>query len=227
MTTQHIDTLIIGAGQAGLSTGHHLQQLGEPFLIVDENERIGDQWRRHYDSLTLFTPAKADGLDGLPLPGDARAFPSKDEFAEYLDLYALTFDLPVRLRSRVQHVTARPGGGFLAELGQERISCDQLVVAAGRAELVAAHDLLTGLGARTEAREAETLLGNAAVPGGLSPREIEVLALVAAGAGNAEIARTLVLSPKTVARHLSNIFAKLDVGSRTAAAAFAHRHGLL
>jgi putative flavoprotein involved in K+ transport len=42
MTTQHIETLIIGAGQAGLSTGHHLQRQGRPVLIVDGNERIGD-----------------------------------------------------------------------------------------------------------------------------------------------------------------------------------------
>jgi putative flavoprotein involved in K+ transport len=46
MTTQHIETLIIGAGQAGLSTGYHLQRLGHPFLIVDGNERVGDNWRQ-------------------------------------------------------------------------------------------------------------------------------------------------------------------------------------
>jgi DNA-binding NarL/FixJ family response regulator len=61
---------------------------------------------------------------------------------------------------------------------------------------------------------------------GLSPRELEVLRLVAAGRSNQAIAGELVLSEKTVARHLSNIFAKLDVGSRTAAAAYAFEHGL-
>jgi putative flavoprotein involved in K+ transport len=53
MTTQHIETLIIGAGQAGLSTGYHLRRMGRPFLIVDAHERIGDNWRQHYDSLRL------------------------------------------------------------------------------------------------------------------------------------------------------------------------------
>jgi DNA-binding CsgD family transcriptional regulator len=67
---------------------------------------------------------------------------------------------------------------------------------------------------------------NLVLPGGLSAREAEVLALVAAGRTNREIAATLVLSPKTVARHLSNIFAKLGVTSRTQAAAFAYEHGL-
>ena len=64
-------------------------------------------------------------------------------------------------------------------------------------------------------------------PGGLSPRELEVLALIADGHTNREIAATLIVSEHTVARHVQNIFAKLDVSSRTAAAAFAHQHGLV
>jgi DNA-binding NarL/FixJ family response regulator len=64
------------------------------------------------------------------------------------------------------------------------------------------------------------------LPGGLTAREAEVLRLVAAGGSNAEIAGTLFLSEKTVARHLSNIFTKLNVPSRTAAAAYAFDHGL-
>lgn len=63
-------------------------------------------------------------------------------------------------------------------------------------------------------------------PGGLSAREAEVLGLVADGLSNQQIARKLQLSEKTVARHLSNIFRKLDVGSRTAAAAYAFEHGI-
>lgn len=64
-------------------------------------------------------------------------------------------------------------------------------------------------------------------PAGLSAREVEVLRLVAAGRSNTEIARELFLSEKTVARHLSNIFAKIGVGSRTKAAAFAFEHKLV
>ena len=60
--------------------------------------------------------------------------------------------------------------------------------------------------------------------GGLTAREVEVLRLVAAARNNPEIAKLLLLSDKTVARHMSNIFTKLGVTSRTAAAAFAFEH---
>jgi DNA-binding NarL/FixJ family response regulator len=61
---------------------------------------------------------------------------------------------------------------------------------------------------------------------GLSGREIQVLRLVAEGKSNAEISDALVISTNTVVRHLSNIFAKIDVHNRTEAASYAHRHGL-
>jgi DNA-binding NarL/FixJ family response regulator len=62
---------------------------------------------------------------------------------------------------------------------------------------------------------------------GLTARELEVLRLVAAGKSNREIASALVISERTVARHLQNIFAKLRVSSRTAASAFAFEHDLV
>lgn len=132
MTTQHIETLIIGAGQAGLSTGYHLKQRGRGFLIVDSGERIGDNWRCHYDSLRLFTPAYADSLDGLPFPSDDPwSFPTRDEFAAYLELYARTFELPVRLQTRVNRLSAGQEGGYLAFLDSAELSCDNVVIATG------------------------------------------------------------------------------------------------
>jgi DNA-binding NarL/FixJ family response regulator len=64
-------------------------------------------------------------------------------------------------------------------------------------------------------------------PRGLTERELEVLRLVAAGRTNKAIAAELVLSERTVERHVSNIFAKLGVSSRSAATAFAYEHGLV
>jgi DNA-binding CsgD family transcriptional regulator len=93
------------------------------------------------------------------------------------------------------------------------------------AELKAAVATFDTLGAKPRRREAQQLL-RPALPGGLSAREAEVLRLVASGRSNIQIAQALVLSEKTVARHLSNIFTKIDVTSRTAAAAYAFEHGL-
>jgi DNA-binding NarL/FixJ family response regulator len=64
-------------------------------------------------------------------------------------------------------------------------------------------------------------------PGSLSPREREVLILVAAGKTNRAIAQQLFISEKTVARHLANIFTKLRLNSRAQATAYAYRHGLV
>jgi DNA-binding NarL/FixJ family response regulator len=73
----------------------------------------------------------------------------------------------------------------------------------------------------------QTQATNAEVPGGLTKREVEVLALIAAGASNRDVAKQLFISEKTVGRHLANIFVKLDVSSRTAAAAWAHENRVL
>jgi DNA-binding CsgD family transcriptional regulator len=96
-----------------------------------------------------------------------------------------------------------------------------------RRELEAARTVLRQVGAGPAADEVDHLLAPAALPAGLTAREAEVLRLVAAGRSNAQIASDLVLSEKTVARHLSNIFGKLGVGSRTAATAFAFEQGLV
>lgn len=93
-------------------------------------------------------------------------------------------------------------------------------------ELDAAREVFESLGASHEAHRAAELLGEAGHPGDLSDREVGVLRLVAAGKSNKQIAAELFISERTVARHLSNIFVKLDVPSRAGAAAFALRKGL-
>lgn len=99
---------------------------------------------------------------------------------------------------------------------------------AGR-DAVAAGDRATALAIYRELDAVPDLqrLGEAgSAPGGLTDRECEVLSCVAAGMSNRAVAHELVISEKTVSRHLANIFTKLDVSSRTAAAAWAHEHGL-
>lgn len=93
-------------------------------------------------------------------------------------------------------------------------------------ELEAARATFGKLSAQPDERRVSVLAGGAAPAHGLTRRELEVLRLVAAGRSNRQIAGELVISEHTVARHLQNIFAKLDVSSRTAAASFAFAHEL-
>ena len=89
-----------------------------------------------------------------------------------------------------------------------------------------AESTFAALGAKLDVRLSRDIRAAEALPAGLTAREVEVLRLVATGRTNKDIASTLVLSEKTVARHLSNIFAKIGVTSRSAATAFAFDHHL-
>lgn len=131
-TTEHIETVVIGGGQAGLATGYHLARSGRPFVILEAGERIGDCWRDRWDSLRLFSPAKFDGLPGLPYPGDAWSFPTREEFADYLQAYAAWAELPVRTRVRVRRVSY-DGSRYVVETDgePERYTADNVVIAAG------------------------------------------------------------------------------------------------
>ena len=130
MSTERVETVIIGGGQAGLSTGYHLARRGLPFVILEANERVGDSWRTRWDSLRLFTPGRYDGLPGRPFPGPAWAFPTKDEVAAYLEDYAARFDLPVRTGVHVDGVS-RVGDRYVVAAGDRRLEADRVVVAAG------------------------------------------------------------------------------------------------
>ena len=96
-------------------------------------------------------------------------------------------------------------------------------------ELEAARTVFEELGARPDVSRADSLRTSSSVPDrhGLSPRELQVLRLVVSGETNKAIAAALVLSERTVDRHVSNIYAKLQVSSRAAATAYAYEHGLL
>jgi putative flavoprotein involved in K+ transport len=121
-------TIVIGAGQAGLSVGYYLARQGRPFVILDANQRVGDSWRQRWNSLRLFTPARFDGLVGMPFPAPAFSFPTKDEMADYLEGYARHFQLPIRSGIRVARLT-RVGTRYVIEAGAQRFEADHVVVA--------------------------------------------------------------------------------------------------
>jgi putative flavoprotein involved in K+ transport len=99
-------------------------------VILDANERIGDSWRKRWDSLRVFTPARVDGLTGWPFPGSPWSFPTKDEMGDYMEAYAKRFDLPVRTGVRVDSVS-RQENRYVVACGGRRIEADHVVVASG------------------------------------------------------------------------------------------------
>jgi len=125
---ERLETIVIGGGQAGLSVGYHLARRGLPFVILEANERIGDSWRKRWDSLRLFSPAQFDGLAGMPFPAPAHSFPTKNEMADYLESYAAKFKLPVRTGVRVDRLSRR-GDVFVVTAGDRRFEAKHVVVA--------------------------------------------------------------------------------------------------
>jgi putative flavoprotein involved in K+ transport len=128
--SEQFEVVVIGGGQAGLSVGYHLQQQGRDFVVLDTNERIGDSWRKRWDSLRLFTPARYNGLPGLPFPAPAHLHPTKDEMADYLEAYAARFELPVRMGVKVDRLSRRERR-FVVTAGDLRFEAVNVVVATG------------------------------------------------------------------------------------------------
>jgi putative flavoprotein involved in K+ transport len=132
--SEYFETVIIGGGQAGLSVGYHLAMRDRPFVILDANERIGDAWRKRWDSLRLFTPARYSGLAGWRFPAPAVSFPTKDEMADYLEAYAARFDLPVRTGVKMDRLS-RQDDRYVLTAGSRRFEAERVVVATGANQL--------------------------------------------------------------------------------------------
>jgi putative flavoprotein involved in K+ transport len=132
---EKIETVIVGAGQAGLSVGYHLARLGRPFVILEERDRVGDNWReRWWRSLRLFTPARYDGLPGWSFPAPQWSFPTRDEMADYLEAYAARFELSVRTGMHV-NALSKDGDRFVVAAGERRIEAQNVVLASGQHRL--------------------------------------------------------------------------------------------
>jgi putative flavoprotein involved in K+ transport len=130
VSDQEVGTAVIGGSQAGLAVGYHLRRRGLPFVILDENERIGDAWRKRWDSLRLFTPGRYNGLPGMPFPGSPLLYPTKDELADYLETYARTFELPVRTAVKAEKLS-KVGSRFEVSCGERRLYAENVVLATG------------------------------------------------------------------------------------------------
>ncbi|MCP3740365.1 flavin-containing monooxygenase [Rossellomorea sp. BNER] len=124
------EVVVIGAGQAGLAMGYYLLKQQKDFLILDKGTEIGEVWKNRYDSLKLFTPRLYNALPGSPFVGESHGLPTKDEIATYLQRYAETFHLPIKLKSEVIQVT-KEGDIFSITTNVGVLQSKAIVVATG------------------------------------------------------------------------------------------------
>ena len=133
MTIEKIDTLVVGAGQAGVAMSEHLGKLGVPHLVL-ERDRIAEKWRTgRWDSLVANGPAWHDRFPNLEFNGvDPDGFPAKEQVADYFVDYAKKFNCPIRTGVEVKKVernTDRPG--FTIETSEGVIEANRVVAATG------------------------------------------------------------------------------------------------
>jgi putative flavoprotein involved in K+ transport len=131
-TMEKIDTLVVGAGQAGIAMSEHLGKAGVPHLVL-ERSRIAERWRSaRWDSLVMNGPAWHDRFPGMEFASDRDGFPGKEAVADYFAAYAEKIGAPVRCGVEVREVrrlTGRPG--FRVETSEGVIEAMRVVAATG------------------------------------------------------------------------------------------------
>lgn len=131
--TEQIDTLIIGGGQAGLAISYYLTQQGREHIVLEQSHRVGESWRRRWDSFTLVTANWQLQLPSFPYQGnDPDGFLSRDEVVAYLEQYVALFNPPLRFGVRVTSLEQKPEGtGYLVKTDDMAFEATNVVVATG------------------------------------------------------------------------------------------------
>ncbi len=187
--TERIQTVIIGAGQAGLAAAYYLKQRALPCILLEAHQRVGDAWRKRWDSLHLFTPARYDSIAGLRFPAPPRSFPSKDAMANYLESYVQRFELPVRTGMRVEKV-GRRGDHFEVAAGDHVFEAENVIIAMASFQKRVVPEFAGELDSSIVQLHSSEYRN----PGQLQPGDV---LLVGAGNSGAEIALDVVRSHRT------------------------------
>jgi putative flavoprotein involved in K+ transport len=128
--TERVQAVVVGAGPAGLATSRELTRRGVEHLVL-ERGRVGESWRRCYDSLRLHTGKHLSALPGLGFPRSTALFPTRTDLIAYLERYARTFAVPVRERAEVEQAEPAEGGWRLRLAGGGCVEARSVVVATG------------------------------------------------------------------------------------------------
>jgi putative flavoprotein involved in K+ transport len=126
----HKNVIIVGAGQYGLIASYFLKLQKLDFLLLEKNDRVGDNWRKRFESMKLFSPAKYNALPGLPIALDGDVRPTKNQMADYFDRYIDHFDLPVQTNQEVVSISL-DNGLYTIKTGRDEFTCDNLIMANG------------------------------------------------------------------------------------------------
>ena len=125
------DTIVVGAGPAGLAVGAVLRRANVPFVMLERAARVGASWHRHYDRLHLHTPKSHSALPYRPYPSTYPRYPSRQEFVEYLDDYVRTFELEPEFGREVLRITRNAHGRWDVNTNAGNYRGRRVVIAAG------------------------------------------------------------------------------------------------
>ena len=129
--TREADTIIVGAGPAGLAVGAELRRSGIPFVMLERGRQVAESWHRHYERLSLHTPKRTSALPGLPFPRDYPTYPSRQQVIAYFDDYARTFDLHPELGREVSRCMRDSDGRWVLSSNAGEYRAHNLVMATG------------------------------------------------------------------------------------------------
>jgi len=128
---EQVDTIIVGGGQAGLSTSYHLTMQGCEHVILEQADQAAEVWRNRWDSFTLITPNWMIRLPGAEYQGDdPDGFMARDDIVAYFEEYIERFELPVRYGFRVTSVEPIEAG-YLVSTDEAEFEAANVVIAAG------------------------------------------------------------------------------------------------
>jgi len=129
--TEQVDTIIIGAGQGGLSTSYYLKQQGREHIILEQAHQVAAAWRKRWDSFTLITPNWTIRLPGAEYQGDnPDGFMPRDEVIAYFEQYVEQFNLPIRYGVRVTSVEPVEAG-YIVRTDKAEYETANVVMATG------------------------------------------------------------------------------------------------
>jgi putative flavoprotein involved in K+ transport len=189
--TEQVETLVVGAGQAGIAASEHLTRCGIPHLVL-ERDRIAERWRSwRWDSLVMNGPAWHDRFPGMTYGSDPDGFPGKEEVADYFAAYARRIAAPIRTGVEVTEVRRNPAGaGFAVQTSAGAIEARYVVAATGPFQRPVIPPLVPASAGIVQLHSTDYRNPGALPPGGVL--------VVGAGSSGAQIAEELMQAGRSV-----------------------------